>query len=553
MKVALYARVSTEKQEEEKTIESQIAELVNYAQEKEYVIIDRYIDNGYSGTLLARPELDRLRDDAPKGLFEAVIIHSPDRLARRYVWQEVVIEELKTKGIQTIFKNRPIAETPEDQLLLGMQGIVAEYERTKFVERTRRGRLHRAKSGHILGNIPPYGLLCVKKSESETGYAYYKINEEEAKNARLMFSLLVQKQMTTYGIIVELNRLGIKARKGGRWSKSSVAKILRNETYTGVTYYNKHYGVPSQNNGSNGEVKYHRRKNTTLRLRPKEEWIAIPGVPQIIDPETFLNAQKQLETNSRFSNRNTKLHYLLRGLPRCNKDNRSYTGVPMHGKPFYRCSGKSKLISEVGCKSPSISARILEPIVWDSVVEFVNNPKIIIDQLMKRQQKRAIKGSNTDVEIAQTETALRGLKTQEDRLIKAYSAGALRLEQLKDQNPTIQKERERLNSAKEKLLALKSNKQLDHKGIKNVKIYLDNFKKALQRFDFEKRQKFLRTLLSEIIINERQLLIRGELPIRANFDLCPQPIEVVDSIDTIGFEIEKKLPKVINQHKWIYI
>ena len=97
MKVALYARVSTEKQEEEKTIESQIAELVNYAQEKEYVIIDRYIDNGYSGTLLARPELDRLRDDAPKGLFEAVIIHSPDRLARRYVWQEVVIEELKTK------------------------------------------------------------------------------------------------------------------------------------------------------------------------------------------------------------------------------------------------------------------------------------------------------------------------------------------------------------------------------------------------------------------------------------------------------------------------
>src|SRR3990172_5738064 len=123
MKVALYARVSTQKQEEEKTIESQIAELVNYLQEKEYVIIP-----------------------------------SPDRLARRYVWQEVVIEELKTKGIQTIFKNRPIAETPEDQLLLGMQGIVAEYERTKFVERTRRGRLHRAKSGHILGNIPPYGL-----------------------------------------------------------------------------------------------------------------------------------------------------------------------------------------------------------------------------------------------------------------------------------------------------------------------------------------------------------------------------------------------------------
>jgi len=524
MKVALYARVSTEKQEEEKTIESQIAELENYAKENGHVIIDRYIDNGYSGTLLARPDLDRLRDDVPKGLFEAVLFHSPDRLARRYVWQEVVIEELKLKGIQAIFKNRPISESPEDQLLLGMQGIVAEYERTKFVERTRRGRLHRAKSGHILGNIPPYGYTCMKKSESTTGYAYYIINEEEAKIVRLMFSLLVDKQMTTYGIIVELHRLGTKARKGKRWAKSSVAKILRNETYTGITYYNKHYGLPSQSNGDNGEVKYHRRKNTTLRLRPREEWIAIAGVPQIIDPEVFIKGQGQLETNSRFSSRNTKLQYLLRGLPRCAKDTRLYSGVPMHGRPFYRCSGKSKLVSEITCKSPSISAKILEPIVWDSVVEFVNNPKIILDQLRKRQQKQTMKVSSIDAEMAQIDTSFQKLKAQEDRLIKAYSAGILRLDQLKDQNQSLQEERERLNTAKDKLLALKSNKQLNSKGIKSVKIYLNNFKRALERFDFEKKQRFLRSLLNEIIINEKQLLIRGELPIKANFNLCPQPI-----------------------------
>lgn len=524
MKAAYYARVSTEKQEDERTIDSQVADLVELIKVNGDTVIDNYIDDGYSGTLLARPELDRLRDDAQKGLFDIVYFHSPDRLARRYVWQEVVIEELKSKGIKVLFKNRPIAETPEDQLLLGMQGIVAEYERTKFVERTRRGRLHRAKSGHILGNIPPYGYTCTKKSESESGYAYYVINEEEAKTVRLMFNLLADKQMTTYGIIVELNRLNIKARKGNRWAKSSVAKILRNETYTGTTYYNKHYGVPSQSNGDNGEVKYHRRKNTSLRLRPKDQWIPILDIPQIINPEVFTRGQRQLEANSRFSNRNTKLQYLLKGLPRCSKDSRAYVGVPMHGRPFYRCSGKSKLVSEIPCKSSSVSAGILEPIVWDSVVELVNDPKKILVQLRKRQQKQTAKAFNIDAEIARIETALLGVKTQEDRLIKAYSAGALQLEQLKDQNQNLQEEREKLNTSKDKLLTLKFNKQLDRKGVKSVKIYLDNFKKALKSFDFEKKQRFLRTLLNEIIINERQLLIRGELPIKANFNLCPQPI-----------------------------
>ena len=103
MKVALYARVSTEKQEEEGTIDSQIVALEEYCQKNGHVIVGKYIDNGYSGTLLARPELDKLRDDASKEIFDAILIHSPDRLARKYVYQELVIEELKAKEIQIIF------------------------------------------------------------------------------------------------------------------------------------------------------------------------------------------------------------------------------------------------------------------------------------------------------------------------------------------------------------------------------------------------------------------------------------------------------------------
>jgi len=525
MKIATYSRVSTEKQEDEKTIESQIADLEKWAIDQGHIIVERYKDEGYSGTLLARPELDRLRDDASKGLFEAVLIHSPDRLARRYVYQEIVIDELKQKGIEVIFLNRPIAETPEDQLLLGVQGIIAEYERGKFLERTRRGRLHRAKSGHILGNIPPYGYDCVKKSESETNYAYYKINKAEARVVRLMFDVLVTQRKTTYGIIIELNELGIKARNGGKWAKSSVAKILRNPTYTGTTYYNKHYGVPSQNNnGSNGEIKYHRRKNTSFRLRPKEEWIPI-SVPKIIEPEIFEAAQIQLDENSKFSNRHAKLSYLLKGLIKCGKDHRSYYGIPFHGRPFYRCSGKSKLISESGCPSPAISGSFLEPFIWETIKDFISNPRMIIQQFKERQKAITKDTSSIENRLDIIEQELTKLGNQESRFLEAFGSEVITKEQLDEQNRKLQQKREQLNTEKSKVLAQRPNKVMTGNAAQKLKTYLAKVKLALEKFDPIERQQFLRKLLGEILIENRRILMTGVIPPRLNVALSLQPTD----------------------------
>src|SRR2546425_4142739 len=155
MRVDLYARVSTEKQELQQTIQSQTAALEDYAKQQGQEIVDRYIDDGWTGSVLARPALDRLRDDAARRLFDGVLIHSPDRLARTYVHQEVLIEELKKAGSQIIFLNRPLADTPEDRMLQGMQGLFAEYEKAKIAERFRRGKLHKARSGRIVGHMAP--------------------------------------------------------------------------------------------------------------------------------------------------------------------------------------------------------------------------------------------------------------------------------------------------------------------------------------------------------------------------------------------------------------
>jgi site-specific DNA recombinase len=161
MTTAVYARVSTETQEKQQTINSQLTDLRNYASQNNLTIVEEYIDNGFSGELFERPALDRLRDDARNRLFDMVIIHSPDRLSRKFIYNEIIREELKKYGVTVVFLNRPDAkDTPEDNLLSGVQSLIAEYEKAKILERTRRGKIHKAKSGIIMGSVPPYGYKC---------------------------------------------------------------------------------------------------------------------------------------------------------------------------------------------------------------------------------------------------------------------------------------------------------------------------------------------------------------------------------------------------------
>ncbi len=166
---AIYARVSSERQKEEHTIASQLAVLIGHAQNEGYTIPEEWIfqDEGYSGAMLVRPGLERLRDLAAEGQIETVLIHSPDRLSRKYAYQVLLVEEFSRKGVDVVFIKSPKASTPEEELMLQFQGMIAEYERAQIAERTRRGKRHRAKAGlvNVLSGAP-YGYRYVKKSEN---------------------------------------------------------------------------------------------------------------------------------------------------------------------------------------------------------------------------------------------------------------------------------------------------------------------------------------------------------------------------------------------------
>ena len=324
MRAAIYARVSTERQERQQTIDSQIVALRAWAQEVGHELRPEHAfsDEGYSGARLDRPGLDALRDAVRDAEIDVVAMLSPDRLARKYAYQALVLEEFHRAGCEVTFLNHAITDNPGDQLLLQIQGAVAEYERALLGERFRRGKLQKARAGWFIGGRAPYGYRYIPCRDGAGGRL--EIDEEEAMFVRLLYGWLVEERMTIRQILKRLNFGPWYPRSGKHpWSPSVVHHILSEPVYAGTTYANRYDLVEAKKPRS-------RKPSYTgkgcRRVRPREQWIAIP-VPVIIEQEYWDRAREQLARNAKLSFRNNQKHnHLLRCLLTCGA-----CGLAMHG------------------------------------------------------------------------------------------------------------------------------------------------------------------------------------------------------------------------------
>jgi len=232
MRAALYARVSTERQERFQTIDSQLAALRDWAATGGHEISDDFVfrDEGYSGSRLDRPGLDALRDAVRDGVVGIVAVLTPDRLARKYAYQVLLLEEFRRAGVEIVFLQHPISDDPNDQLLLQIQGAIAEYERAVLGERFRRGKLQKARDGHYQGGCAPYGYRYVPRQEAVPGHLV--VDEKEAALVRTLYGWLIDERTTIRQILKRLNA-GPDVPRSGRhaWSPSLVHHILADPVY----------------------------------------------------------------------------------------------------------------------------------------------------------------------------------------------------------------------------------------------------------------------------------------------------------------------------------
>jgi site-specific DNA recombinase len=244
----LYARVSTDRQAEAQSVDSPVAAL------QERIARDasgttrilEFIDEGYSGTTLVRPALERLRDLAAMGGIELLYVHSPDRLARKYAHQALLLDEFSRAGIRVVFLNRESQQTPEDELLVQVQGVIAEDERAKIIERTRRGRRHAAQQGEVSALVhAPYGYRYVGKAQGAAP-PYYEVVLDEARVVRQIFDWVGRERLSIGTVARRLEAQGIPTRTGKRsWNRGTIRQIMQimqimqNPTYKGEAAYGR--------------------------------------------------------------------------------------------------------------------------------------------------------------------------------------------------------------------------------------------------------------------------------------------------------------------------
>jgi site-specific DNA recombinase len=318
---AMYARVSSEQQAEAHTVASQVAAVRERVAADGLTVSEamEFLDEGYSGATLIRPGLERLRDVIAAGTVDRLSVHSPDRLARKYAYQVILVEEFRQAGVEVVFVNRELGRSPEDDLLLQVQGMIADYERAKIIERHRRGKRHAARAGavNVLSGAP-YGYRYISKYEGG-GQARYEIVSDEARLVRQVFDWVGRDRLTIGEVWRRLTQAGERTRTGKTvWDRSVVWGMLKNPAYQGTAAFGQTHQEPLRPRlrPQRGRPLQPRRAVSTVDV-PQEDWFPIP-VPALVEPEVCAAVQEQWRENQRHARQSPRgALYLLQGLVQC--------------------------------------------------------------------------------------------------------------------------------------------------------------------------------------------------------------------------------------------
>jgi len=494
---AIYARVSSEKQAEENTIESQLSELKEIC--KDFQSVRVYKDDGWSGETLNRPAVDCLREDVKKGEIERLYIHSLDRLSRNLYQQGILVEELRKHEVEIYIKDKPIDFTGEGKLLFNLLGAVSEYEKWKILERTQRGRIYKAKNKGIVGGYAPYGYRYIKRTP--TTEEHYEIHKEEEQTVNLIFDLYLQLRSINR-VRNELNSRGIKPQRStGNWCRTSISVILKNETYTGKGYYGKRYGVEVENG-----KKYRRKIKNGTRYRDKSEWIPI-RYPVILDKERYEIVQKLLAQNFRpFAH--TKYFYLLSGLIRCSHCNSTFTAETKTNKyqkgfQYYRCNNRHKANPTVHCEASVIRAKEMNEATWDAIVNAVTKPSV----LMKHILYLADQSNNSDESLSgkkrEIEKEILELENKKNRLVDLYTDEKIDREMFDKKAQDFNSEIEILARSLEKT-GNDRQQAIDKQTVmKNAEIFCNIARERIKELTPEKKKEFLWALVDNIVLDSK--------------------------------------------------
>ena len=515
MRVAAYVRVSSPGQAKLETIEHQLQTVHRYVLDKGWELPEENVfrDDGRSGASLDRPALDALRDKARIRELDAVVVLSPDRLARNYVHQMVLLEELEKGGCRVEFVERPMSSEPNDQLLLQIRGAVAEYERTLIRERMRRGKLAKLRAGLLLPwTCPPYGYRTDPDRPRDPGGV--RLDEAKAAVVAEIFAMYLEEGTSLCGVSNRLRDRGIPSPKGRAvWTVSSLRLMLSNPAYTGKVYAGRKRGRPPLTRSSATRPVAHSR-HTMVPVAP-EEWIPVCTVPTIVTQEQFDLVAEKLSHNKSVASRNNKKNaYLLRALVSCGRCGLACGAQTKDRYKYYICAGKKRRLRTgegENCTSRYSPAGQLDEVVWQDLCEVLTHPESITEAL-----RRAHGGEWLPQELKARQENLRegraALERQLDRLTEAYLGEVIPLAEYRRRRGELERKDEALEGQQRQLQA-QAAQRVELAGVADsIGGFCARVKSGLEGATFEQQRRLVELLIDRVIVTDDEVEIRYVIP-----------------------------------------
>ncbi|MGA2890746.1 MAG: recombinase family protein [Terracidiphilus sp.] len=476
-------------------------------------------DDGYTGATLERPGLERVRDLAAEGQIQVVLAHPPDRLSRKYAYQILLIEELARNGVETLFVKAPQGSSAEDQLLVQFQGMISEYERAQILERSRRGKRHRAQSGQVsVMSGAPYGYRYVRKTDLEP--AAYVVLEAEARVVARIYEMYTADGLSIGEITRRINAEGIPTRKASaRWERSTVWAVLRNSAYRGVACFGK-----TRASSRTCVIRPQRRRGlialsmTAGHERPRDEWIEIP-MPALVSEDCFARAQELLQENKVRSRRRTIEPSIVQGMVSCQKCgyafSRTSTQTSARKIHYYKCIGSDswrKLGGSVCDNARFVRQDLLDRIVWAEVIKLLEDPTLIQQELDRRLA--AARSSDP------TQKREQGLRRELvhvgkgiERLLSAYQEALMSTEQLRERMPELRQREQTLRDELQAIADQANDRAAFLRVAENLTAFLARLRGAADTLSITGRQRIVRLVVKDVLIGDDTITIRHSISV----------------------------------------
>jgi site-specific DNA recombinase len=536
---AIYARVSSARQKKDETIASQTAALRAHAEQHGLEVPAEWVfeDEGHSGASLVRPALERLRDLIAGVGVEVLLCYSPDRLARKFAYQALLIEEFTRAGTRVEFIKGPRGDTPEDQLMVQFQGMFAEYEKAQILERYRRGKAHRARTGSI--NVlsgAPFGYRYVRKS-THAGAAY-EIVEHEAALVAELFRRYADEGASLAELTRWLTSQGVPTRTGKhRWDRSVIWGMLRNPAYAGRAVFGKTM-VIHEAAGLNRIARLQGRSTpraSKTAQRPQDQWTEIP-VPAIVTQQTFDRVAQRLADNKRIATRNSNNPSLLQGIAACSACGYGYyrasTRTTNKKIYYYRCLGSDDYRYEGGrvCANKPVRADYLDQLVWAHITTLLSDPALIRAEIDKRLHT-ARSSDPASQQRARLDTALAKTTRSIAAMIEAFGEQLITIDELRARMPDLRARETNLRHQLDALDTQLADRQAYLTLATDLEGFLTQLHRGAETSTTDERRRVLRLLVKDVLIGPDKVTIRHRIPIRERTHKDSQHTDTTDTED----------------------